>query len=250
MITISFVIPVFNEEKRVSKTFRALEKMKLPSDLVLEEVFFVNDGSNDRTEGLISKFKSEKKELNVRLISYGKNLGKGFAVRKGMFESKSDYTLFFDADIATPLEEINNFIPYMKAMNDVILGTRKNGKTTVVKHQPLYRELLGHIFTITARFILQVPVSDFTCGFKMFSRNAIKIIFPKCLINRWAYDAEVLYLANRHRLSIIECPVIWADDKRTKVVLWKIIPQTFLDLLYILWGHNIKNYFKIMPILR
>lgn len=246
MKTISFIIPVFNEEKRLKKTFLALKKLQLPYGLKLAEVIFVNDGSKDRSKLKIQKSKVLlEKILNakIKLISYSINQGKGYAIKQGMSISSSDYTLFFDADISTPLVEINKFMPYINKGIDVIIGTRKNGKSTVIKHQPLFRELLGKGFTLFTKLMLGLSVTDFTCGFKAFSKKARLTIFPNCVINRWGYDAEVIFLAKKYNISVVEKAVIWSNDKDTKVNLIKAIPQTLIDIAVILKEHVFESAF-------
>lgn len=257
MKSISFVIPVYNEAKRLSKTFKALNELRLPrgpalsgvEGLKLKEVIFVNDGSTDRTklEIVNCKLEIEKKlDAKVKIISYKVNKGKGNAIRQGMLASSSDYTLFFDADISTPLSELEKFVPFIKKGIDVIVGTRKNGESTVIKHQPRYRELLGQGFTSLTRFVLQLDVTDFTCGFKAFSKRAKDTIFQKAKINGWGYDAEILFLAKKYNFSIVEKAVLWSNDKDTKVKLYKAVPQTLYDLIAISWYHRGK---QLSPIL-
>lgn len=243
MKTISFVIPVYNEEKRLHKTFSALESFVVPEVLKLQEVIFVNDGSTDNTKSDIqsSKQRIEKKlKTKVKIVSYSKNQGKGYAVKQGMLASNSDYTLFFDADISTPLAELNKLVPFILSDINVIIGTRKNGESTVLVHQPKLREFLGKGFTLLTQKILRLSVTDFTCGFKAFSRQAKNQIFRKSIIKTWGYDAEIVFLANKYDFSIAEKSVIWSNDKNTKVKLYKAVPQTFMELFLIYWQHEIK----------
>ncbi len=253
MITISFVIPVYNEEKRIEKTIRALKKGFSFDGLKLEKVIFVDDGSKDQTVLKIKEQKSflEKKlKTKIKIISYRKNRGKGYAIKKGMIASKSDYTLMFDADMSTDLKEMRKFLPFMKKGIDVIIGTRKNGKSTVKKHQPFYREILGNFFTLLANIILNTWVTDFTCGFKAFSRFAKERIFSYARINRWAYDAEIIYLAKKINLTMIEKAVIWKNDEGTKVNLINDIPQTLIDLIKIrLYDYNLLISYSKKPAL-
>jgi len=245
MKTISFVIPVYNEEKRLHKTFSALESFIAPEALRLQEVIFVNDGSNDNTKSIIqsSKLKIEKKlKARIKIVSYSKNQGKGYAVKQGMLASNSDYTLFFDADMSTPLSELKKFMPFIKEGTDVIIGTRKNGKSTVLIHQPKLREFLGKGFTLLTQKILRLSVSDFTCGFKAFSKNAKDQIFKKSIIKRWGYDAEIIFLAEKLNFSIAEKSVTWSNDNDTKVKIYKAIPETFMELFLIYWKHEIKPF--------
>lgn len=241
MKTISFVIPVFNEENRIEKTFKALNELVLPRGLRLSKIVFVNDGSKDRTLWLLKRFLKQSKLRNkISIISYQPNQGKGFAVKQGMLSTDSDYSLFFDADMSTPLTELKKFLPFIKNEVDVIVGTRKNGHSTVVVHQPKYREFLGKGFTYLTKFSLGLSVSDFTCGFKAFSKRSIGEIFENAVIKGWGYDAEVIFLAKKYGFSISEKAVTWANDERTKVNIYKAVPQTLTELYKIRWTHSVK----------
>lgn len=247
-MTISFVIPVYNEQKRLNKTFKALNPsaggLTLPRGLKLQEIIFVNDGSTDKSVSQISKFQlnAKRSTLNARikLVSYKTNRGKGYAIRQGMKKSTADYTLFFDADMSTPLSQIQKFMVFFKENTDVIVGTRKNGRSTVVIHQPLFRELLGHGFTFFATAALRIECTDITCGFKAFSKKAREVLFQQAKINAWAYDAELLYLAKKRGLTVEEKAVEWSNDNDTKVTLTTVIPQTILDIARIHWYHEIE----------
>jgi len=236
MNSLNFVIPVFNEEMRISKTIKALKKGFSFSGIKLEKIIFVDDGSTDKTTFLIKKARPSLEKVlgaQVKIISYKKNKGKGNAIRVGMLASDSDYTLFFDADMATPLSEFEKFLPFVKKGAPVIIGTRKNGKSTVRVHQPKYREVLGKGFTFLSNIILNTWVTDFTCGFKAFSREAKNEIFSKATIDRWGYDAEIMFLSRKLGYKIQERAVLWYDDNRTKVNLAKDLPNTFFELIRI-----------------
>ncbi|MBN1462697.1 MAG: glycosyltransferase family 2 protein [Paludibacteraceae bacterium] len=234
--TITFLIPLYNEEKRLGKTITALVNAVIPAELKLEKIIFVNDGSTDNTAEMVNDYKSIIKSATgakVHLVSYEKNMGKGYAIKTGMKCSDSDYTLFFDADMATPISELEKFIPFMKREDAVIVGTRKNGKSTVVKHQPKYRELLGRMYTLLSQTILNTWVTDFTCGFKAFSREAKVDIFTRSMIDRWGYDSEILFLAKKLGYKITEKAVTWTDDRNTKVKLSSAVFTSLYELLKI-----------------
>jgi dolichyl-phosphate beta-glucosyltransferase len=234
--TISFVVPVYNEEKRLIKTATALRNAVIPEFLNLQKIIFVDDGSTDATLKLLYKFSEQIEDdtqAEVEVVSYKKNRGKGYAIKTGMAYSDSDYTLFFDADIATPLVELEKFVPFMKDNRPVIIGTRKNGESTVVKHQPRHRELLGRAYTLLSKLILNTWATDFTCGFKAFSREARVDVFSRSVIDRWGYDSEILYLARKLGYNIVEKAVIWSDDSDTKVKLSKAMFTSLAELLKI-----------------
>lgn len=230
MINISIIIPVFNEERRLSKTFNALLKFPLAEAFKNIEIIFVDDGSADGTAGLIKRF---QENTSVKLISYPLNRGKGYAVRRGMLEAKNDYALFLDADMSTPLEEFRKFVPLMERGAHVIIGTRKAAGAKILKSQPYLRQKMGEVYTALANLATGAGVSDFTCGFKCFSREAVGKIFPHAKIDRWSYDAEILYLAGLRNYKIEEIPVLWQNDEDSRVRLGKDALQSFTDLVKI-----------------
>ena len=238
--TISFVIPVYNEKNRIESTFTALKNAAIPELLKLEKIIFVNDGSTDNTLSILNSQKDEISKATgaeVVVLNYSKNRGKGYAVKTGMNYSNSDYTLFFDADISTPLNELKKFIPFIERGEDVIVGTRKNGESTVIVHQPRFREIMGKAYTFLSQLILDTWVTDFTCGFKAFSRRAKNEIFTRSVVDRWSYDSEILFIAKRLGYKLVEKAVLWSDDKDTRVNLFRAVFTSFADLLKIRINH-------------
>lgn len=230
MKTLSIVIPVYNEEQRINQCIRALRKFKPPKEVVVDRVIFVSDGSTDETNLKIKNYISENKENKVQLVSYRQNKGRGYALRAGMAEATGDYALWLDADMSTPLSQVRKILPGMKQNTAVIIGSRKISGAVVTKRQPLYRILLGQGFSKLSEIMLEVPVGDFTCGFKAFSRIAYTSIFPKCRINGWGNDSETLFLAKKFNLGIAEIPILWKNDARSKVKILRDIILSFLDL--------------------
>ncbi len=245
MKLLSIIIPVYNEEKRLDKTFSAISSLMLPRELKLKEIIFVNDGSTDKTTSLISRFIKTSKHP-ISLISYSQNKGKGYAVKIGMMNTASDYSLLCDADMSTPFSELKQFIPFIKQNADVVIGTRKNGKSTVIVHQPWLRENMGKIFTYFTKTILRINITDFTCGFKLFSEKAVEVIFPKSIINRWGYDAEILYIASKENLQIQERHVIWSNEKLSHVNILTAVPNTLFEIGTILYIHSVQPSIRKM----
>lgn len=225
---ISFIIPIYNEEKRVGKAVKELE-IYLKNVSFKYEVLFVDDGSFDRT---ISKIKSLKPKFKYRILSYQPNHGKGYAIKIGMKEAAGDFRHFLDVDMSTPIGEFNKFLPLLDSKT-ILIGSRKRKGALVKKHQPFIREKMGQIFTLLARLLVNRQVTDFTCGFKLFPKTPAEKIFPQALIDRWSYDAEILFLAKKYGYRIKEIPVSWVDDPRTRVTLFKDSLQSFTDLLKI-----------------
>lgn len=207
----SIIVPCYNETKRVDnlvKILHYLRGLKKPWELIV-----VNDGSTDDT---LDKLNTLKGKSDFKLISYKVNRGKGYAVKAGMLKASGKYRLFADVDLSTPITEIEKFSKFVNQY-DVIIGTRRLKGAKVMVHQPLLREYLGAAFTSLSRLVLNLKVSDFTCGFKCFSERASQKIFQKTKIFRWGFDCEILFLAKKYGYSIKEVPVVWKNDERTRV---------------------------------
>lgn len=216
---LSVVIPVFNESKRLP---HALAMAKKYSNW---EFIFVNDGSTDSTPDLIKK-------SGYQLISYGENQGKGYALKQGVLATTQPYTLITDVDFSTPLTEFPKLFKTIKEA-DIAIGSRKMIGAKIIEHQSWWREFLGRQFTNLSRLWLKVNVSDFTCGFKLFKTPVAKKLFALSKIKRWGYDAEILFLAKKLNYKIAEVPVVWQNDKHTKVSLLPDVIRSLLDLVLI-----------------
>lgn len=230
---LSIIIPLYNEEHRLPKTFAAIERFARQSPVTSFEVVFVDDGSRDATAQIIREFCL--RFPSARLIQHKKNRGKGAAVRTGMLAARGAWRLFADADMATDLSEFQKFIPFLSSGAPVLIGSRRISGAEVMVHQPRLREIMGGVYTALANWFTGAGVSDFTCGFKCFSGNAAHAIFPRSRIERWSYDAEILFLAHCLGYAIQEVPVVWKNDGATRVRLWKDTPRAFFDLLLMRW---------------
>lgn len=221
---LSIIIPLYNEEARLRnllKIYRYLDRSNLNY-----EVLLVNDGSIDNT---VKKLKALAKKFKFKLISYEKNKGKGFAVKTGMLDAKGKYRLFTDIDLSTPIEQFNKFIPHLKKA-DILIGSRKTAGAHLYKRQSFIRESLGKGFTLLSRIILDLEISDFTCGFKCFSKKSSISIFSKQKIERWGFDSEILFIAKKLGFSIKEVPINWSHDPRSKVRFPHDIISSLSDL--------------------
>jgi len=146
-----------------------------------------------------------------------------------------------DVDLSTPPKMIGELNKIIKN-GDVIIGTRKNNKATLIQRQSKVREMMGVFFTSLSQKIIGVGVTDFTCGFKCFKKKAALKIFSKQRINGWAFDAESLFLAQKYGLSIKELPVEWKNVKGTKVRFPQDAIQSFIDLLRIRINDILEKY--------
>lgn len=224
---LSVIVPIFNEERRIRNLYHIvtyLKKQKYSWDITV-----VDDGSTDKTNKILRLL---RKKIRFNLLSYSPNLGKGSAVRIGMLKAKGKYRLFMDVDLSTPISELKKFLPYLKKY-DIVIGSRKLATSELVTRQPLIREHLGKIFTLLSQKFLGMYISDFTCGFKIFSKKSVDEIFARQRINRWGFDPEILYIGKIKKLSIREIPVYWENDPRTKVKFPDAIINSLVELISI-----------------
>lgn len=236
---LSIVFPVFNEARRLSRAFFSIKEFIAASPVPHLEIIFVNDGSSDATQVMIEEFIEKNKSLSVtwKLVSYEKNRGKGYAVQQGMLAATGAYALMADIDMATPLSELTQCMPYVRKGVPIIIGTRKAAESVLVKSQPWYRQKMGEAYALLARFITGLPYKDFGCGFKLFSQEAAQAIFPKLVISGWIFDTEILYLAKKMGYRVEEVPIHWTDDRDTRVHVLRDIFSSLKDLILIRLKH-------------
>jgi dolichyl-phosphate beta-glucosyltransferase len=211
----SIVVPAYNEGARLRAS---LEKMLeyIARSNWSAEIIVVNDGSGDDTAKIAQEF--AKRSPTVRLIDNPRNRGKGYTVRNGMLNATGQVLLFTDADLSSPIEEAGKLFGAIESgAADIVIGSRYLDRDLQTRKQPLYRRLLGRAFNTALRIILGLSYVDTQCGFKAFSRQAALEVFPRMKIERWGFDAEILFLARRYRLRVVEVPVQWAHDHRSKI---------------------------------
>lgn len=230
----SLIIPAYNEETRLKETLiKTLEYFE--SNYSNFEILVVDDGSTDGTCEVVRAFK------NVKLIELGTNQGKGAAVKRGILSAVGKIRIFTDADLSTPISEIPKAIEYINKGYDIFIGSRALDHSLIKKHQPFYREMMGKIFNKFVQLLVLWGIKDTQCGFKAFTDVAAEAVFPKAVIKRFSFDVEVLFIARKLKLKIVEVPIIWYNDERTKVSAIKDSYSMFLDILKIRSLHrNIK----------
>lgn len=227
---LSIVIPLYNETKRLPKSAPTLIQFFAGQPYTYEFVF-VDDGSSDNTADLARDLFGMVP--NTRVIESKPNRGKGHAVKVGMLAARGEMRLFCDADLSTPLDEIDKFWPFLEKGYKVVIGSRKMKGAHIDRHQPWWRENLGKVFTWLTNHIATKDISDITCGFKIFAADATEKIFSRSVIDDWSFDAEVLFIAQRLGYRIKEVPVSWHDTPGTKVRLIKDAARSLQGLMRI-----------------
>lgn len=234
---LSVIIPAYNEEKRIAQTLRNvndyLEKQKFPSETIV-----VDDGSQDKTLEVV-------RSLNIprlKIIENQENHGKGYVVRQAMLQACGQYRLFMDADNSTKIKEIENFWPYFQEGYDIVIGSIELSGSEIKETAAWYRRFLGKWAKVVIRLMLIWEIHDTQRGFKCFTEESTKAIFPKQTIERWGFDMEILKIAKVKGFRIKELPVHWHNPAGSKVTLGAYI-TTFRELLKIKWN-NLRGKYK------
>lgn len=240
---LSIIIPCYNEEKRIEESVDKITKYMRSKKLDVE-LIFVNDGSTDKTQHILNKLNRKlTKEYNIynTIISLKNNTGKGYAIRRGIKEAKGDLILLCDADLSTPITEFKKLEKF-KDSYDIIIGSRKQKDSYVIKPQSFLRTFLGKSYSKMSNILLNIRVNDFTCGFKLLKNTQAKEIVKRMKINRWTYDSEILKIAVIHKYPIKEVGIVWENDKASKVKLTRDLVFSFIDLVRIIINSSLKKY--------
>lgn len=222
---LSVVIPAYNEAERIGSTIEAISA-HLTGRGIDYEIIVVSDGSTDSTDEIVESY--AQKYGRIRLISYHPNRGKGCAVRTGMLSANAKDVLLSDADLATPIEELEKLRQAARNGCDVVVGSRALSDSVIVGWRPWYRELSGKVFNKIVRLLAVPKVRDTQCGFKYFEDGSATRIFSVARLDGFGFDVEALFLARKFGYRIGEIGIVWNNSPSTKVsVLKHTLPMLF-----------------------
>jgi len=228
-IFLSIIVPAHNEEKRLAVSLEKIVTF-LASETYSSELIVVENGSSDRTLEIAQDFAG--KIHNYRVLQE-KASGKGLAVRSGMLAAIGDFRFICDADLSMPIDEVNRFLPPGLKNFEIAIASRE-AKGAVRYGEPGYRHMVGRFFNWLVRLLALPGLNDTQCGFKCFTAEAAKQIFPLQRMNGWAFDVEVLYIARLKGYRIIEVPIPWYYNTGSRVHIFSDSFNMALDLLRIL----------------
>ena len=203
-LSLSVVIPAFNEERRLGSTLVAITGY-LATQPWTWEIRIVDDGSTDATVAVAERFAAGEPRVVVQREPHR---GKGGAVKAGLSAASGQFRFICDADLSMPIDEIARFLPPQAAPFDVAIGSREGRKARRVG-EPMYRHLMGRLFNRGVQWLVLPGIEDSQCGFKMFTADAVRSIFPRVTVDGWAFDVEVLAVARAQQLRVIEVPIEW-----------------------------------------
>jgi len=237
-VSYSIVIPAYNESERINSSLEKITTF-LETQGWTAEVLVVNDGSRDDTAEVIRRYAA--RYPYIRLIENPGNRGKGYSVRNGMLQATGDVVLFTDADLSAPITEAPKLFKELENGADVAFGSRWLIAKMQTERQSILRQIAGRMYNILMRTVLGLKYKDTQCGFKAFNRKAVDTIFTRQHIERWGFDVELLFLARKFGLKIVEVPVEWAHDDRSKIN--PIVDGIkFGEMLSIRWNSIVGRY--------
>lgn len=216
--SLTILIPAYNETNRITSSLDKIDEYISKKNNLIK-VLIVNDGSTDDTELKVNTWiqKNSKNKDDFELLSYTPNRGKGYAIREGFLKINTDVVLYTDADCASPVEESERLVGFLKDGYDIICGSRilRNNNTKV--KMSFMRRCVGFVFH-TFLFLLGLAnLKDTQCGFKLFKTPAAKKIATSQQCFNYSFDVEYLYLAKKFGYKIKEVSVNWQEISGSKV---------------------------------
>jgi dolichyl-phosphate beta-glucosyltransferase len=224
---LAVIVPAYNEEARIGATLDAMTQYFLAQPYAWE-VWVVDDGSTDGTAAAVEARAAG--EPRIRLLRSSPNRGKGHAVRLGMLQAEADFLLLSDADLATPIEEVEKLWAGLEG-RDVAIGSRPLKESRLEIRQPPHREILGRAFNFAVQALAVPGIHDTQCGFKLFPAAIARDVFSRCKLDGFGFDFEALMVARDLGYTIAEVPVRWRHQEGSKVVLMRDGPRMLADLV-------------------
>lgn len=235
---VSVVIPSFNEMNNVKRNVLEQVVAYLAKQTYTYEVLLSDDGSTDGTATYLDQFASKNKGFRVL---HNDHAGKAPTVTKGMLAATGQWRLFTDFDQSTPLSELELLLHWQNEYQ-VIIGSREIHGAVRGK-EPWYRHLMGKGFNLVVQILTVRGIQDTQCGFKLFSAQATRTLFPKLHVYAQhktrndaftgAFDVELLYLAHKSGLAIKEVPITWQHAPTQRVSPIKDSARMFRDVMRI-----------------
>ena len=229
---LSIVIPAFNEARRLPVALKKIATFCGALGFPFE-VLVIVEKSSDGTLELASGIASS--QANFQVIDNRVQRGKGFAVRSGMLKAKGEFVFYMDADLSVPLDEILAFLSFFEKTPDVdlLVGNRKHAQSDIIKRQNWLRQKMGETFNSILRRVVRMQIRDTQCGFKAFRARAAQEIFSRQQIDGFAFDVEVLMLADKLGLRTADLPVQWVNSPQSKVRMFRDSLNMLRDVLRI-----------------
>ena len=237
---LSIIFPLYNEEKRLKRTFLEILnfKKKINKNKKIE-IIFVNDGSSDNSQLLIESFieKTKTQNFNIKIFKLKKNMGKGYAIKHGVKKTSKKWILTTDIDLSVSLNQILEWEKYYPLHSkNIIFGSRNLSQSKVEKN--FFRFVLGNFFTFFVKLFLNISLFDTQCGFKLYKKTTAKKIFSQLTNYGFTHDLELVIISKKLEFEIIELPVKWTHKKGSKLNIFFEPIKMFLNIIYLRFKYS------------
>jgi glycosyltransferase involved in cell wall biosynthesis len=199
----------------------------------------VDDGSRDSTLAIARKYAG--RNGHVKVLSYRENIGKGYAVKKGFLQTSGNVVIFADGDMEIDLTTISEYLEALKH-GDIVIASKRHRDSRV--EVPVSRRFFSEVFNNMVRFLTGVPLKDTQSGLKAMKKSAFIDVFPRLAVKRYAFDVELLAVANLYGLKVVEMPVNVRLDAKFKP---REMMHMFVDLLGIAYRLRIIHWYQRKP---
>lgn len=239
-IYLSVVIPAYNEQERIADSLYRVKEY-LRAQPYRSEIIVVDDGSADLTTEVVKTIDIYGQEIHEQapgeLMENIKNVGKGFSIARGLLKARGEIVLFSDADLSTPIEELEKLLPFFDEGYSVVIGSRK-APDAIVAPKPLLRRMMSRVLNAFVQVLTVPGIRDTQCGFKAYRRESAHRLALLQRIYGFAFDMEHLYIARRLGLQIKEVGVRWTHADGSKVHPVRDSYRMFRDMLKIRLYHR------------
>jgi dolichyl-phosphate beta-glucosyltransferase len=226
MTFLSIIIPAYNEESRLPSSLEKIDAF-IRHCSFRTEVIVVNDGSSDQTSEVVHRFQEKKSYIKLIDTQHG---GKGHAVRVGMLKAEGEYLFLADSDLSMPVDELPKFLPPALEGYDIAIASREIAGA-VRYGEPAFRHLIGRVFNMLVRVLAVRGIRDTQAGFKCFRRQAARRLFSLQTIDGWGFDVEILMLAQKRNMKIVEVPIHWYYNADSRVQPGRDAYRMFMEVL-------------------
>jgi len=228
---ISIIIPVWNEERRISSCLDALVPLTRSKEIF--EIVVSADGCTDRTVEIVQRY--SKKYPFIKLISFEERLGKGGGIINATKIAEGDAYLLSDVDLSVPSEEFSHLInTYLKTRADLVYGSRYLPNSKFIRKPPMLRILFGRGLNILFRILFRSNIRDTQCGFKIIKKEVIKKLGNEIYIKGFAFDLNLTIQSLKHGFTIVEVPIRWdyKEGSRLNIIKQPLFMGRDLILLW------------------
>ena len=237
-VELSFVIPAYNEEDFIEDTLGTIDEVIKDKNLPYE-IVVVDDGSRDGTLAIARKYAG--RNGHVKVVSYRENVGKGYAVKTGFLQTTGNVVIFTDGDMEIDLRTISAYLEALK-QGDIVIASKRHRDSRV--EVPVSRRFFSEVFNSMVRLLTGVPLKDTQSGLKAMRKSAFIDVFPRLAVKRYAFDVELLAVANLYGLKVVEMPVNIKLEAKFKP---KEMMHMFVDLLGIAYRLRIIHWYQRKP---